>query len=270
MQDSRHANLIRLLHAFYGIGTLLGPAIATTLLAISLNWRQVYFVFASASSLLAIGWVSVILCCDQSIMASVPTADRTAFKDLRRSLNHPAVLLTGLLLFIYVGIEASLGSWAYTVQSVARKMPELIAGYSVSAYWMGLTIGRFGLGYGLKHLGAVRTITLSLALLTIGLLIWGLLPDQGISLPLIGFALAAIFPATIWLIPQRVPEALVPAAVGFVTSTASFGAAIVPMGVGWFANWVGLDVIPRLMLPLAIGMIGVYYWLTQHRRNNLS
>lgn len=270
VQDSRHANLIGLLHAFYGVGALLGPAIATTLLAISLNWRQVYLVFASASGILVICLASIILCGYQPIMASGTTTDRPAFKDLRRSLNHPAVLLTGLLLLIYVGIEASMGSWAYTVQSAARKMSELIAGYSVSAYWMGLTIGRFGLSYSLKYLGAVRTITISLALLTIGLLMWWLLPDQWISLPLIGFALAAIFPATIWLIPQRVPEALVPAAVGFVTSTASFGAAIVPMGVGWLANWVGLNVIPLLMLPLAIGMGGVHYCLTQHHREDLS
>jgi fucose permease len=51
VQDPRHANLIGLLHAFYGIGALLGPAIATTLLAIGMNWRQVYLVFASVSSL---------------------------------------------------------------------------------------------------------------------------------------------------------------------------------------------------------------------------
>jgi len=38
-----------------------------------------------------------------------------------------------------------------------------------------------------------------------------------LSLPLIGFALAAIFPATIWLMPQRVPATVVPAAVGFMT-----------------------------------------------------
>ncbi|MGB3515029.1 MAG: hypothetical protein WBA43_01135 [Elainellaceae cyanobacterium] len=34
------------------------------------------------------------------------------------------------------------------------------------------------------------------------------------SLPLIGFALAAIFPAIIWLMPKCLPEALVPAAIG--------------------------------------------------------
>lgn len=150
------------------------------------------------------------------------------------------------------------------MQSVARQTPELIAGYSVSAYWLGLTLGRFILGYFLQWLGAVRTISMSLSLLIIGLLAWWQLPDQWISLPLIGFALAAIFPATIWLIPQRLPDALVPAAVSFATSIASFGAAIIPTGAGWIASWTSLEIIPMLMLPLTILMVGLHYWLVQH------
>jgi fucose permease len=267
VQDSRSANLIGSLHAFYGIGALLGPAVATTLLAVGMNWRRVYLVLASVVSVLVVGLVIILIYRYQPMMMRVTTSDTAAVGNLRRSLHHPAVLLTGLLLLVYVGTEASVGNWAYTVQSVARQTPELVAGYSVSAYWMGLTIGRFSLSYWLKWFGAVRTISLSLSLLMLSLLAWWLLPNLWISLPLIGFALAAIFPATIWLIPQRVPESLVPAAVGFATSTASFGAAIVPTGVGWLANWAGLNIIPMLMLPPAIVMIGVHCWLVQHSQS---
>ncbi|HYX13605.1 MAG TPA: hypothetical protein VE944_04405 [Nostoc sp.] len=63
-------------------------------------------------------------------------------ENLGRSLQNPVVVLTGSLLLVYVGMEACIGNWAYTVQSVARQTPELIAGYSVSAYWLGLTLGR--------------------------------------------------------------------------------------------------------------------------------
>jgi fucose permease len=264
VQDSRSANLIGLLHAFYGIGALLGPAVATTLLALGMDWRQVYFVLAGVVSLLIAGVLAVIMCRYRPMTSRVSASSTTALGNLRRSLKTPAVLVTGLLLLVYVGTEASIGNWAYSVQSIARKTPELIAGYSVSAYWLGLTVGRFSLGYFLQRLGAIRTISLSLTLLMIGLVAWWLLPDQLLSLPLIGFALAAIFPATIWLIPKRVPDALVPAAVGFATSTASFGAALVPTGLGWFASWAGLEVIPMLMLPLAIVMMALHRWLVQH------
>lgn len=264
VQDPRSANLIGLLHGFYGIGALSGPTVATTLLALGMEWRQIYLVFAAIVSVLIAGILAVILYRYAPMIKAVSPGNTTALGNLGRSLQTPAVLLTGLLLLVYVGTEAAIGNWAYTVQFVARKMPELVAGYSVSAYWLGLTIGRFTLSYFLQRMGAVRTISLSLTLLLISLIAWWILPQQWISLPLIGFALAAIFPATIWLIPKRVPDALVPAAVGFATSTASFGAAIVPTGLGWFASWAGLHVIPMLMLPLAMTIALLHFWLVKH------
>ncbi|MBD2435625.1 sugar MFS transporter [Nostoc sp. FACHB-110] len=263
VQDSRSANLIGLLHGFYGIGALTGPGIATTLLAVGLNWRQIYWVLAGIVSLLIVSVLGVIIYNYTPMTVRVEASHTTELKNLGRSLQTPVVLLTGLLLLVYVGTEASIGNWAYTVQSVARDTPTLIAGYSISAYWLGLTVGRFILGYFLQRLGAVRTISMSLTLLIIGLLAWWQLPNQLISLPLIGFALAAIFPATIWLIPQRLPETLVPAGVSFATSAASVGAAAIPTGAGWIASWAGLEIIPMLMLPLAFVMVGIHWWLTR-------
>lgn len=268
VQDSRSASLIGLLHGFYGIGALSGPAIATTLLAVGMNWRQVYWVLAGIVSLLIVSVLGVIIYNYTPMTVRVSASNTTALENLGRSLQTPIVLLTGLLLLVYVGTEASIGNWAYTVQSVARDTPELIAGYSISAYWLGLTLGRFSLGYFLQRLGAVRTISMSLSLVLVGLLAWWQLPDQWISLPLIGFGLAAIFPATIWLIPQRLPDHLVPAGVSFATSTASLGAAMIPTGAGWIASWTTLEVIPMLMLPLALLMVGLHCWLVQHSLRN--
>ncbi|MCC5653069.1 MFS transporter [Nostoc sp. XA013] len=264
VQDSRSANMIGLLHAFYGIGALSGPTIATTLLSLGMNWRQVYWVLAGIASLLIVSVLGAIISRYTPMTLRVSTSNTTALENLGRSLQNPVVVLTGLLLLVYVGIEACIGNWAYTVQFVARQTPELIAGYSVSAYWLGLTLGRFILSYFLQWLGAVGTISMSLSLLMIGLLAWWQLQDQWISLPLIGFALAAIFPATIWLIPQRLPDVLVPAAVSFATSIASFGAALIPTGAGWVASWASLEIIPMLMLPLALVMVGLHCWLVQH------
>ncbi|MEH2452205.1 MFS transporter [Nostoc sp.] len=264
VQDSRSASRIGLLHAFYGIGALLGPAIATTLLAVGMNWRQVYGVLAGIVSLLIVSVLGVIIFNYTPMTLRVLASNTTALENLGRALQTPIVLLTGLLLLVYVGTEACIGNWAYTVQSVARHTPKLIAGYSVSAYWLGLTLGRFILGYFLRWLGAVRTISMSLSLVIIGLLAWWQLPDQWISLPLIGFGLAAIFPATIWLIPQRLPDPHVPAAVSIATSAASLGAAIIPTGAGWVASWANLEIIPMLMMPLALLMVGLHCWLVQH------
>jgi fucose permease len=271
VQDEGRANLIGSLHGFYGIGALSGPAIATTLLALGLGWRQVYGVLAGLVSLLVIGVGGAMLCRYPPMTQPIVVTDTTALEHLWQSLRHRRVLLTGLLLGVYVGVEAAISNWAFMVQTVGRQTPPLSAGYSVSAYWVGLTAGRFLLGYSLPQLGAVRVISLSLGVLLVGLGVWWQVPNPWVSLPLIGLALAAIFPATIWLIPKRVPAAMVPAAVSFASSSASFGAALIPSGLGWVASWAGVTVIPLLLLPLALMMIGLHGWLIKtSRRSNVG
>lgn len=258
VQDDRTAHLLGALHGFYGIGAFAGPAIATTLLALGLEWRQVYSVLAMLTSLLLVGVLAALFYRYPPLLKNPDLLAASADVQLRRSLRTPIVFLFGAFLLIYVGIEASVSHWAYSVQTIARATPALWAGYGLSAYWLGLTAGRFLLSYSLRSLGGLRTITLSLGLLMVGLIGWWQQPQSLISLPLIGFALAAIFPTIIWLIPKRLPEGLVPATVGFATSAASVGSALIPAGIGWVASGAGLAVVPLLILPLAIAMGGFH------------
>ena len=260
-----NANLMGLLHAFYGIGALLGPALATLLLTLGINWRYVYLVIAGVVGLTIVGMLWAVWHNYQPMTVRVAASGTDAKANLSLALRKPTVLVAGMFLLIYVGTEASLGNWAYTVQSVSRGTPAWIAGYSVSGYWLGLTLGRFATGQMVKYLGAVRTVDFSLMLLLAGLGIWWLVPPgQLLSLPLIGFSLAAIYPITIWLMPQRVPSSIVPAAIGFLSSVGSLGAATIPTGLGWIADKAGLGVIPALMVVLAIVAIALHRWLVSH------
>ncbi len=270
--EQRHAHLMGILHAFYGIGALLGPAVATTLLAMNQNWQFVYLVFAGVVGLMVAGmfWAVVYNYAPMSKRSTI--SGTSANTNLRVALKTKTVILAALFLFVYVGTEVSIGNWAYSVQSISRGTPQILAGYSISAYWMGLTLGRLGTGRAIQQLGAVRTLNACLILLMLGLLAWWLLPEQLLSLPLIGLALGPVFPVTIWLMPQRVPGGIVPAAIGFMTSVASLGAAAIPSAVGWVAARISLEIIPVLMIPLAILMAILNNLLShaeaQRRREN--
>jgi fucose permease len=264
VSDRRNESLIGPLHAFYGVGALLGPALATMLLSLGFNWRLVYLVIAATIGLLILVLFGAIASRYRPMMVQNAASNTNAWTNLKIALKMPVVLATGCLLMVYVGTEAALGNWAYSVQYLGRGTPETLAGYGVSAYWLGLTVGRVGLGLFTKRWGINRTLFLSLALLLVGFLSWWLLPNQLFSLPLMGFSLAAIFPATIWSLPQRVDSTLVPAAVGFVTSVASLGAATLPSVIGWIASRIGLESIPLMMLPLAVIMLALHNWLVQH------
>ena len=262
--DQENANLMGMLHGFYGIGALLGPTIATTLLAIGLNWRQVYGVNAGIVSVTIVLTLWAMLHHYKPMTRKAIPAGTSARSNLKTALRSPVVLVSGLLLLLYVGMEASVGNWAYAVQTIGRGTPNWIAGYSLSGFWFGLTMGRFFMGKWIRHLGAIRTIDVSVTLLLLGLLAWWLLPIQWISLPVIGFSFAAIFPATIWLMPQRVNAAIVPAAIGFLTSVASLGSATIPTLMGWIADQTSLTIIPALFIPLVILLLILHRWLVQH------
>ena len=183
--DQRNANLLGMLHAFYGVGALLGPILATTLLALGFYWQHIYFVVAAIVSMTIIGMLWAVLHRYPPMILKLAT-NINPKANLRRALKTPIVLVSSLLLLIYVGTEVSIGNWAYTVQHVSRGIPAWIAGYSIAGYWLGLTLGRLAMGQLVKHLGATRTIDVSLALLLIGLLMWGWLPNQWLSLPVMG------------------------------------------------------------------------------------
>lgn len=268
-EQQRNADLMGILHAFYGVGALLGPAVATTLLAMNLNWRQVYFVIAAVVGLTVVGMFWAVLYDYKPLTKRTNVSGTSARASLRVALRTPTVLLAGLLLLVYVGTEASLGNWAYSVQTVSRGTPNILAGYSVSAYWLGLTLGRLGTGRVVRQLGAVRTLDSCLMLLAVGLVAWWLLPAGLLSLPIIGLALGPIFPVTIWVMPQRIPAALVPGAIGFMTSVASLGAAGIPTAVGWIAARVSLGIIPVLMIPLVVLMV-ILHRLIQYAPVNIQ
>ena len=183
--DQRNANLMGLLHAFYGVGALSSPTIATTLLTFGMDWRRIYAVIAAIAGGSIVGLLWAVLH-HYSPLQQRFTDEATARSNLSAAVRHPIVIVSALLLLLYTGTEASIGNWAYTVQHVSRGISTQIAGYSVAGYWTGLTIGRLSFGQFVNRLGVNRTIAVSLILLIVGLLIWWLLPGAWVALPLFG------------------------------------------------------------------------------------
>ncbi|WP_375497505.1 hypothetical protein [uncultured Nostoc sp.] len=95
------------MHYSKSIGALSGPTIATTLLSLGMNWRQVYWVLASIVSLLIVSVLGAMIYRYTPMTLRVSTStNTTALENLGRSLQNPVVVLTGLLLLVSIGIEA--------------------------------------------------------------------------------------------------------------------------------------------------------------------
>lgn len=255
-----NARLLNYLHAFYGIGALLGPLAASTLLTWQLGWQATYLAWLTIALLL---WIGFFLAFRSETQ---PAPEVIEDNMLLRTLRLRGVWLGATFLLVYVGTEVSLGSWSYSFLTVFRLKPALFSAWIVSGYWCGLTLGRLILANFIPRLGMRRLITLCLGGVALGLLMIWFLPGiwgTALGFCLTGFCLGPLFPTTIALMPQVVPARLLPSAIGFLASLGSAGAAFFPALAGNLVQHLGYWTFLPFALVLTIIMLGI--WLPLQR-----
>jgi fucose permease len=258
----RSTLLLNYLHAFYGVGALIGPIAGTIILALQWGWNSVYLLLGAVNMLLLLGFVTLSHPVQPGALAQ-EEKQATAENVLSATLKLPAVWLATLFLFIYVGIEVSLGNWAYSFLLESRHEGTVLAGWIVSGYWLGLTLGRFLLqnlaervGLGTKGLVYICMIALGVGLL----LIW-FIPGEimtVLAFGLIGFSLGPLYPLTVAITPKLVPAALGPSAIGVLVSLSILGIAVFPWIAGVLAQFVGIWTLLPYTFGLTLLMIALW------------
>ena len=157
-----------------------------------------------------------------------------------------------------------MGNWSYTFLLEDRHQATLQAGWIVSAYWLGLTLGRFLVNPIAERFQMSVEAVVYCSLVGTGmggLLIWllpgGLAATLGIGL--IGFFLGPVFASMIVVIPRLVPSSLVPSTIGLLLGTSVIGGAFFPWLVGTLAQYVGIWMLLPSILTLTILMC-VNWW----------
>ena len=253
----RSRALLNYLHAFFGVGALLGPLIAAALIARHVPWTSFFLLFAGLIVPVAFGILFLY-------PRGTPPVEEQSGPRLTSALRHPGVLLAALFLALYVGIEVSMGNWGFSFLTEQRQQTVLLAGWVVSGYWLGLTVGRFvlnrlaewfGLGVAGLNAGCLAGIVGS------ALLVW-LVPSGGAAVAgfvLLGFFLGPIYPITIAVVPRLAPAGLVATAIGILVGVSVVGGAIFPWLVGAAAQRVGVWALLPFTIGLAV-LLGVVWW----------
>jgi fucose permease len=257
------ANLMNWLHACFGLGAALGPAIMTAVLDAGRSWRWGYVVAGVLQGLMALCFGLTL---DRWRLvgkspAGASTGSTAAATDEVRggdTLSLPIVWLGIALFFVYTGIEGAAGQWPYTLFTEGRGVAPGTAGLWVSIYWGSLTAGRVLLGLVVDRLGVVRTLRACMlgVMLGSGLVWWSVTSWLGsVGLGLIGFSLAPIFPSLVSQTPRRVGAAHAANAIGFQVAAAGIGMAALPGLAGVLAENLGLEVIG----PFLVGASGAMF-----------
>jgi fucose permease len=244
-------NLLNRLHAFFGVGALLGPLLAAWMLGF-LPWPAVWLVLALTSLPLTAGF---LLAYPRNVVIDTGGPPRKGL--LAAALRAPAVVLASVFLAVYVGLEISVGNWGFTFLVDEHAQSSLAAGYSVSGYWLGLTAGRFVISPVATRMGlsAVGMTSACLTGVTAAAVLTWLAPVAAMAsagFVLLGFFLGPIFPTAMAVVPDLTESRLVPTAIGVMNGVSVIGGAVFPWLAGTVAQGTGIWILMPFAAVLAL------------------
>ena len=255
--------LMQWLHASYGVGVTLGPLIMTIALTTAGSWRLGYRVVGGFQLTLAICFVVTLPIWNRREAPTGGEAPRrlTDYETpLLTTLRQPRVWLSMLLFFLYVGAEASLGTWAYTLLVESRGISPRVAGLWAGSYWATFTFGRAAAGLYAQRVGVAPLVMSSLVAALLGALLLSWSPatwTDAMAVALIGLAIAPVFPALMSGTSSRVGMHLAANTIGMQMAAGALGAAIIPSLVGILARRTSLEVVPVCLMLLFAGLLAL-------------
>ena len=249
---------LHLLHAAYGVGTSAGPALMTSVLMGGQAWQRGYLAIGAIQLAVAAGFAVTLRLGPGPGRGAGASAERGA--RLHETLRQPAAQLGAAAFFLYLGIEASAGAWLYSLLSEGRGMSMAAAGSAVTLYWSGLLVGRIGFGLAPNRLRPEALLPPSIAGVgaAAAVLALDLAPVANLAAAAgLGFLAAPIFPALIGATPARLGPAHTANAVGMQVAAAALGQSLLPALAGVLAARLGLELLPRALVALALGLLAV-------------
>ncbi|KOS22970.1 Bypass of stop codon protein 6 [Escovopsis weberi] len=161
--------------------------------------------------------------------------------------------MVSAFLLLYVGAEVTIGGWLLTFMVDVRKGTSSASSLVASGFWIGLTCGRFTLGWLTGYVGE-KPMVAAYLLSAIGLELAFWLDKRfvvsAIMAALVGLSLGMIFPSGIRMMTRVLPPEKHIVSVGFATAFAVSGSAIFPFLVGALAQAYGVNVLQPVILTL--------------------
>ena len=133
-----HTSTMNMVEGFFGVGSIIGPAIVARLLMADFSWKWLYVIAGSLCAVLLL--IAVLVKYPKTMKASAEPID------LRRTLHilkNPFALGFSLALFLYVTVECAVYVWLPTYLIEHRPASAFMAMYVVSIFFILRAAGRF-------------------------------------------------------------------------------------------------------------------------------
>jgi len=247
---TRSAAALNGVNLFFGVGSMLGPAIAG-LAGLRLGAPQTA-TWVGAGLLL--GLVPIVLS-----YAARPSAQAAKHPAQEQLQQHNTGWMLAILLLIYIGTEVGFSGWLTVYLITGSNMAPASAALIVSGFWLALTLGRaLGAVLGLR-LTPAQLLTSSLLGMLIGaiLLVLGV-GDRGTSIAgvlCLGLSCGPVFPTVLAIIATTARNSA--ATTSLVLAIGNGGGLIIPVLLGVLLARYGPSAAAGLVLIAALTMLAL-------------
>jgi MFS transporter, FHS family, L-fucose permease len=247
---SRSAAALNGVNLFFGVGSMLGPAIAG-LAGLRLGAPQTA-TWVGAGLLLAL--VPIV-----QIYAARPRAQAAKQSAQERPQQRSTGWMLAILLLIYIGTEVGFSGWLTVYLITGSDMAPASAALIVSGFWLALTLGRaLGAVLGLR-LTAAQLLTSSLLGMLIGaiLLVLGV-GDSVTSIAgvlCLGLSCGPVFPTVLAIVATTARNSA--ATTSLVLAIGNGGGLIIPVLLGVLLARYGPSAAAGLVLVAALTMLAL-------------
>ncbi|KAF4774571.1 MFS transporter [Colletotrichum scovillei] len=261
---ARANEVLGFLHAFYGVGGVIAPLIATTMInKANLGWWNFYYFMLGLATIELIWCTAAFWTQTGAVyreLVSHSRSDNAGGGGLRTALfKRPYARVTwlcALFLLAYVGTEVSLGGWIVQFMIQVRKANNFDSGMTSVGFWLGITLGRAVLGFVTPRLGVKLAVSVYIPIAMALELVFWLVPHfyvSAVAVALQGFFLGPFFPAVVVAATKLLPRHLHVSTIGFAAAFGGSGAAILPFAVGALAQAKGVQVLQ----PIILAFLGI-------------
>ncbi|KAJ5740852.1 hypothetical protein N7493_000724 [Penicillium malachiteum] len=254
-------------HGFFGVGATISPLIATSLITkANWEWYKFYYLMIGAATI-ELGYSTTAFWTESgSKYRTENPSTRTrgaggTFSQTRLSLTYRVTWISAIFLFLYGGIEVSIGGWVVLFMTNIRHGSAFASGMTETGFWLGITVGRFVLGFVSPRVGQKLSIALYLVLAMVLELVFWLVPEffvSAVAVSLVGFFLGTIFPGVVVVATRLLPKDLHVAAIGFAAALSMGGGAVFPFFIGAISQAKGVSILQPILLAMLAVALGIW------------
>lgn len=272
----KHASLTSLIEGMFMVGVLSSYWVFSAFIdPAGLRWLDAYWVLAIIPALALALLLSTGVDENRThIGDGEPEMERAPMLAMLKLAGLPLVLVFILCAFVFVLIEQGIGTWLPVFNNEVLHLPAQMSVQAASLFAACIAIGRFGAGAVMARFDWYPVLNVCLALLAALIILvlpladgltpgaihsWGDAPVAAFLFPLIGIALAPIYPTIISVMLSAMPHRQHPPLMGLVVIFSALGGTTGSIITGAiFAHFDGRTAFTLMLVPTAALTVGLF------------